>query len=127
MRSPPIVTLEHWIEEEKGEGRAPSSVRLTVAGVSVTIASSFGGFPLELCRRILEVFPQGTYLFESRSGQHFKREYISREIARAAPMEEIIRWPTRFTSQMGNLRLVFLSPFLRYSICIAQMDNQARE
>jgi hypothetical protein len=32
MRSPPIVTLEHWIEEEKGEGRAPSSVRLTVAG-----------------------------------------------------------------------------------------------
>ena len=26
----------------------------------------------------------GTYLFESRARQHFKREYISREIARAA-------------------------------------------
>jgi integrase len=40
--------------------------------------------PAELYRRILEVFPKGTYLFESRQGQHFKREYISREIARAA-------------------------------------------
>ena len=43
-----------------------------------------GRIPKELYRRILEVFPQGTYLFESRAGQHFKREYISREIARAA-------------------------------------------
>jgi integrase/recombinase XerD len=40
--------------------------------------------PAELYRRILVVFPEGTYLFESRRGQHFKREYISREIARAA-------------------------------------------
>ena len=39
--------------------------------------------PAELYRRILQVFPRGTYLFESRRGQHFKREYISREIARA--------------------------------------------
>ena len=30
----------------------------------------------ELYQRILEVFPQGTYLFESRTGQHFKREYV---------------------------------------------------
>jgi integrase len=43
-----------------------------------------GRIPVELYRRILEVFPEGTYLFESRAGQHFKREYISREIARAA-------------------------------------------
>jgi len=40
--------------------------------------------PAELYRRVLAEFPQGTYLFESRAGQHFKREYISREIARAA-------------------------------------------
>ncbi len=40
--------------------------------------------PAELYKRILEVFPKGTYLFESRQGQHFHREYISREIARAA-------------------------------------------
>src|SRR5271157_5850255 len=40
--------------------------------------------PAELYRRILAVFPKGTYLFESRQGQHFHREYISREIARAA-------------------------------------------
>ena len=43
-----------------------------------------GRIPAELYRRILQVFPQGTYLFESRAGQHFKREYVSREIARAA-------------------------------------------
>jgi integrase len=43
-----------------------------------------GRIPKELYNRILEVFPRGTYLFESRQGQHFKREYISREIARAA-------------------------------------------
>src|SRR5208337_2526104 len=40
--------------------------------------------PAELYRRILAEFPEGTYLFQSRQGQHFKREYISREIARAA-------------------------------------------
>ncbi len=40
--------------------------------------------PAELYRRILAEFPEGTYLFESRQGQHFKREYVSREIARAA-------------------------------------------
>ena len=40
--------------------------------------------PAELYRRILAEFPEGTYLFESRRGQHFKREYVSREIARAA-------------------------------------------
>ena len=40
--------------------------------------------PADLYRRILAVFPKGTYLFESRQGQHFHREYISREIARAA-------------------------------------------
>ncbi len=40
--------------------------------------------PAELYRRILAVYPEGTYLFQSRQGQHFKREYISREIARAA-------------------------------------------
>lgn len=40
--------------------------------------------PAELYRRILAEFPEGTYLFESRRGQHFHREYISREIARAA-------------------------------------------
>jgi len=34
--------------------------------------------PAELYRRILAVFPKGTYLFESRAGQHFKREYIVR-------------------------------------------------
>jgi integrase/recombinase XerD len=43
-----------------------------------------GRIPKELYGRILEVYPQGTYLFQSRAGQHFKREYISREIARAA-------------------------------------------
>jgi integrase/recombinase XerD len=43
-----------------------------------------GRIPKELYRRILEVYPGGTYLFQSRAGQHFKREYISREIARAA-------------------------------------------
>jgi integrase len=43
-----------------------------------------GRIPKELYRRILEVYPEGTYLFQSRAGQHFKREYISREIARAA-------------------------------------------
>ena len=43
-----------------------------------------GRIPAELYRRILQVFPSGTYLFESRRGRHFKREYISREIARAA-------------------------------------------
>jgi integrase len=43
-----------------------------------------GRIPAELYRRILAEFPQGTYLFESRRGQHFKREYVSREIARAA-------------------------------------------
>src|SRR5271157_476627 len=40
--------------------------------------------PAELYRRIVGVYPEGTYLFQSRQGQHFKREYISREIARAA-------------------------------------------
>jgi integrase len=40
--------------------------------------------PAELYRRILSEFPSGTYLFESYKGQHFHREYISREIARAA-------------------------------------------
>jgi len=40
--------------------------------------------PAELYRRIVEVYPEGTYLFQSRQGQHFHREYISREIARAA-------------------------------------------
>jgi len=43
-----------------------------------------GRIPKELYNRILEVYPQGMYLFQSRVGQHFKREYISREIARAA-------------------------------------------
>ena len=43
-----------------------------------------GRIPVELYRRILEEYPKGTYLFESREGQHYKREYISREIARAA-------------------------------------------
>jgi integrase len=40
--------------------------------------------PAELYRRILLEFPEGTYLFESRAGQHYKREYVTREIARAA-------------------------------------------
>jgi integrase len=40
--------------------------------------------PEELYKRILEEFPKGTFLFESYKGQHFTREYISREIARAA-------------------------------------------
>ena len=40
--------------------------------------------PAELYRRILQVFPRGTYLFESSHKKHFRREYISREIARAA-------------------------------------------
>ena len=40
--------------------------------------------PAELYRRILTEFPEGTYLFTSYKGQHFHREYISREIARAA-------------------------------------------
>src|SRR5208282_2033357 len=39
-----------------------------------------GRIPKELYQRILEVYAQGTYLFQSRAGQHFKREYISREI-----------------------------------------------
>ena len=43
-----------------------------------------GRIPKELYQRILEVYSEGTYLFQSRAGQHFKREYISREIARAA-------------------------------------------
>jgi integrase len=40
--------------------------------------------PEELYRRILEEFPKGTFLFESYKGQHFTREYISREIGRAS-------------------------------------------
>ena len=40
--------------------------------------------PGELYKRILQVFPRGTYLFESSHKKHFRREYISREIARAA-------------------------------------------
>ncbi len=40
--------------------------------------------PAELYKRIMEVYPRGTYLFESRAGQHYRREYVSREIARAA-------------------------------------------
>ncbi|MGA2481193.1 MAG: tyrosine-type recombinase/integrase [Spirochaetia bacterium] len=40
--------------------------------------------PAELYRRILAEFPEGIYLFSSYKGQHFHREYISREIARAA-------------------------------------------
>ena len=40
--------------------------------------------PAELYKRILQVFPKGTYLFESSHKKHFRREYISREIARAA-------------------------------------------
>ena len=40
--------------------------------------------PAELYRRILEVYPRGTYLFESSHKKHFRREYVSREIARAA-------------------------------------------
>lgn len=40
--------------------------------------------PEELYKRILEEFPTGTFLFESYKKQHFTREYISREISRAA-------------------------------------------
>jgi integrase/recombinase XerD len=40
--------------------------------------------PEELYKRILEEFPKGTFLFESYKGQHFTREYISREIGRAS-------------------------------------------
>ena len=40
--------------------------------------------PAELYKRVLQVFPKGTYLFESSHKKHFRREYISREIARAA-------------------------------------------
>ncbi len=40
--------------------------------------------PAELYKRILQVFPKGAYLFESSHKKHFRREYISREIARAA-------------------------------------------
>ena len=41
--------------------------------------------PAELYRRILDEFPRGTYLFLSvLQGPAFHREYISREIARAA-------------------------------------------
>ncbi len=43
--------------------------------------------PAELYKRILQVFPKGTYLFESSHKKHFRREYISREIARAARRE----------------------------------------
>jgi integrase/recombinase XerD len=43
-----------------------------------------GRIPAELYKRILQVFPKGTYLFESSHKKHFRREYISREIARAA-------------------------------------------
>jgi len=52
--------------------------------------------PAELYRRILAEFPEGIYLFESQSGQHFKREYISREIARAA--RRVLGSPSRRTS-----------------------------
>ena len=49
---------------------------------------SSNGLPLsgrfELYQRILAEHPKGVYLFESREGQHYRREYISREIARAA-------------------------------------------
>ncbi len=43
-----------------------------------------GRIPAELYKRILQVFPRGIYLFESSHKKHFRREYISREIARAA-------------------------------------------
>jgi len=43
-----------------------------------------GRIPAELYSRIMKEFPRGTYLFQSYKGQHFHREYISREIARAA-------------------------------------------
>ena len=40
--------------------------------------------PAELYKRVLQVFPRGTYLFESSHKKHFRREYVSREIARAS-------------------------------------------
>jgi len=40
--------------------------------------------PEELYWRILAEYPKGIFLFESYKGQHFTREYISREIGRAA-------------------------------------------
>ncbi len=58
--------------------------RATRSSTAKAARNEARGSPAELYRRILEVFPEGTYLFESRQGQHFHREYISREIARAA-------------------------------------------
>ena len=40
--------------------------------------------PLDLYERILEEFPDGEFLFESQEGKHYHREYVSRELARAA-------------------------------------------
>jgi integrase len=40
--------------------------------------------PLPLYRRILGEYPEGEYLFSTRTGSPFAREYVSREIARAA-------------------------------------------
>jgi integrase/recombinase XerD len=40
--------------------------------------------PRALYRRILKEFPEGEYLFYTRTGAPFHREYISREIARVA-------------------------------------------
>ena len=40
--------------------------------------------PMELYNRVLAAFPEGPYLFTTEQGNHYAREYVSREIARAS-------------------------------------------
>ena len=70
------------VRRDQVKGANGAAVELRLYGKGGKERSS--RIPAELYRRILAEFPAGTYLFESYKGQHFQREYISREIARAA-------------------------------------------
>ena len=67
-------------DQVKGTNGATVELRLYGKGGKERV----GRIPAELYSRIMKEFPEGTYLFQSYKGQHFHREYISREIARAA-------------------------------------------
>jgi integrase/recombinase XerD len=77
------------VSEVLGVRREQVKVNSTNGAVELRLCGKGGKertsrIPAELYRRIMGVYSEGTYLFQSRQGQHFKREYISREIARAA-------------------------------------------
>lgn len=84
-KAPPEVAVITEEERTRLLATLPLRIRLIAETLYVTGGKErVGRIPAELYRRILAEFPEGTYLFESRAGQHYKREYVSREIARAA-------------------------------------------